>query len=299
MFVQTKGLIKKMSPAVSIVLTVRNEAKTVGACLSSILDQSFSDFEIVIVDDLSFDSTLNVIKSFKDNRIRYFRNERWMGLSASRNKSWLLATGSFIFFTDGDCCVEKNWVEEGLQTFKDNDVVAVEGKTYYVSKNYQPTRSDSVVENLRGGQFMTSNIAYKRSILEKIGGFDERFSYLEDRAVAFRAKKMGSIIFNPKMVVYHQKKVMTVKQFMQSSKRLENRVLLYKLFGDKPPSLWRIVYPVDFVKLMFPAIIFGSLIRNKYVRKEDFILFPFIYPRLIMERLAFWKACVKERVFLI
>jgi glycosyltransferase involved in cell wall biosynthesis len=291
--------VNEMKPTVSVVLSIRNEAKTIGACLSSILAQTFSDFEIIIVDDLSTDSTQKIIQSFKDQRILYFLNERWLGLSGGRNKSWRLATGSYIFFTDGDCCVDKNWIKEGLTAFKSDDVVGVEGKTYYVSEDYRPSRSDAVVENLKGGQFMTCNIAYRRAVLERIGGFDERFTYLEDRDLSFRVIKFGRITFSSKMLVYHQKKILTVKQFMQSSQRLKNRVFLYKRFGDKVPSMWKFVYPLDLAKLIFPPLVFGSLIRNKYNRREDFVLFPFIYCRLLLERISFWGECARERVFLI
>jgi glycosyltransferase involved in cell wall biosynthesis len=288
-----------MTPSVSIVLTIQNEEKTIGACLSSILAQSFFDFELIIVDDLSTDSTQKIIHAFDDPRVRYFKNARLLGLSASRNKSWHLASGTFIFFTDGDCCVDKDWVKEGLNAFRNTDVLGVEGKTYYVSEGYEPSRSDAIVENLKGGQFMTCNIAYRLSVLKQIGGFDEKFSYLEDRDLALRAKQFGQIIFCSKMLVYHQKKILSVKQFMRSSQRLKNRVFLYKRFNDKVPSLWRLVYPLDFAKLIFPPLIFGSFIQNRYNRRQDFVLLPYIYPRLLIERLSFWTVCAKERVFLI
>jgi len=288
-----------METVVSVLIVVKNEENYISSCLSSLLAQTFKNFEIVIVDDLSSDATKEKIFAFDDERIHYFVNKKFIGRSGSRNKSLELAKGKYLFFTDGDCCVNKNWIEEGMKYLKNPNVIGVEGKTIYVSEEYKPTRSDFVVENSRGGQFMTCNIAYKRDALEKIGGFDERLTHLEDRDIALRAIKQSQIIFNDKMIVHHQKKTMSPRQFLKTADILGNRVLLYKKFGDSTLFLWRIAMPIDLAELIFPPIIFGSFLVNKYKSKKDFDLFPYIYVKLLLERLRFWKICAKERVFLL
>ena len=176
---------------VSILLTVKNAEKDVGFCLTALLDQSFNDFEIILVDDASTDKTKEIVGEFKDHRIKFFRNEKCLGLSASRNICLKNAIGDYVFFTDSDCVASKNWIEEGLKYLRKPECIGVEGKTYYVSTDYKPTRSDDVVENTNGGQYPTCNMAYSRGVLIGIGGFDERFSYMEDRDLAIRAKKVG------------------------------------------------------------------------------------------------------------
>jgi glycosyltransferase involved in cell wall biosynthesis len=285
--------------SVSVVVCVRNVERYISECIRSILDQTFSDFEIVIIDDMSSDDTKNIIEKFDDKRIRYFRNEKWLGISKDRNRGVEYAAGEYIFFTDGDCMVSKNWIDEGLKYLKEPNCAGVEGRIYYVSKDYEPTFSDNVMENRYGGHFMTGNIAYKKRVIETVGGLDERLTYLEDREIALRIMRHGKICFNPEMIVYHQKKVLKPKQFVQTGKRLRNRVLLYKKFGDKTLFFWRIAYPLDLAKIIFPPLIFGSFLRHRYRTKEDFDLFPFIYIRLIYERLNFWDMCARERVFLI
>jgi GT2 family glycosyltransferase len=264
-----------------------------------LLDQTFKDFEIIIVEDPPFDRTKHIINTFEEKKIRYIRNQKHLGISKSRNRCVELAEGNYIFFTDADCIVSKNWIEEGQKCFREQDCIGVEGKTYYVSEEYKPTYSDHIIENKNGGQFMTCNMAYKKSVFDRIGGFDKRYTYLEDRDLAMRAIKLGRICFNPKMIVYHQKTTLTPKQFVQNGKRLRNRVLLYKKFKDKPNFIWRIVDPLDLIAMIFPPLTFGSFFRNRYRTKEDFDLFPFIYVRIIYERLNFWDMCARERVFLI
>jgi glycosyltransferase involved in cell wall biosynthesis len=284
---------------VSVVLTIRNVEKYISRCLTSLLNQTVKDFEIIIVDDISSDRTREIIEKFSDNRIRYIRNTKWLGLSHSRNKCLEYAHGDYIFFTDGDCAVSENWIEEGLKYLKIGGYIGVEGKTYYVSKEYEPTRSDDVVENKTGGLFMTCNIVYSKKVLKSINGFDERFTFHEDLDLALRALRQGKILFNPQMIVYHQKKIYTPKRFVKNGQILRNRVLLYKKFKDKSFLFWRIANPKDLVSIIFPIFTFTSFFRNVYKSKDDFNLFPFIYVRLVYERLEFWDMCVRERVFLI
>jgi GT2 family glycosyltransferase len=275
--------------------------KYISDCITSLLNQSFDDFEIVIVDDLSSDNTQKNIETFDDKRIRYYRNTKLLGLSRSRNECVKYAKSEYVFFTDADCKVSENWLKEGLQCLKVQGTVGVEGKTFYVSEEYKPTRSESVMENKSGGKFLTCNIAYTKKVLERVGGFDERFTYNEDIDLALRIGKYGRIIFNPKMIVYHQKRNFSRNQFLKSGKRIRNRVLLYKKYGERPRSLFlgKIIYPSNLAKIIFPPLIFGSLLVNKYRTSEDFRIFPFLYVRLVYERLSFWDMCVRERVFLI
>lgn len=287
-----------MKTDVTVALSVHDSESHILGCLGSLLNQSVREFEIVIVEDPPFDRTTHIVSSLDDARIRYLRNRKHLGISGTRNRCVDLANGRYIFFTDDDCVVAGNWVEQGLRSLTQCDCIGVEGKTYYVSEAYRHTMSDGIVENLNGGQFMTCNIAYRTSIFKNIGGFDERLTYLEDRDLALRATKVGNILFNPEMIVYHQKKTLKPVQFVRAGKRIRNRVLLYKKYRDKPLIKWRIVNPSGLVAVIFPPLIIVSLFRNKYKTKEDFALFPFIYMQLVYERLNLWYMCYKERVFL-
>ena len=288
-----------MEAEVTVALTVCNSEKRIGSCIKSILAQTISDFEVLVVEDPPFDRTDKIIAAFKDKRISHIKNNIKLGLSGSRNKGLELAKGKYIFFTDDDCVVSPTWIEQGLIYIKENDCIGVEGKTYYVSEKYTPTMSDNVVENKTGGQFPTCNMVYKKSVLNDIGGFDERYTYMEDRDLALRAKRLGRIDFNPSMIVYHQKKTFTPKVFVLTGKEVRNRVFLYKKLHDRTFFAWRIVYPLNLAAILFPPLIIGSFFNARYKTKEDFDLFPFTYVRLIYERLNFWDMCARERVFLI
>lgn len=204
-----------MNEGVSVVICVRNEENYVKACINSILCQSFSEFELIIIDDQSSDNTANIVDAFNDRRIKYFRNEKRLGISASRNKGLKKASGEYIFFTDGDCTISENWIEEGMKYFKNNSCVAVEGAIYYVARDYQPTFSDYVMENKHGNKFMTGSIAYKKKVIQAVGGFDEELRYFEDRDIAFKIMRLGEICFSPEMIAYHPRVTQTPKKFVE------------------------------------------------------------------------------------
>jgi len=73
------------TPAVSVVIPTYNRAHLVGRAIRSVLNQTYQDFEIIVVDDGSTDNTEEVVKSFNDPRIRYIRHEENRGGSAARN----------------------------------------------------------------------------------------------------------------------------------------------------------------------------------------------------------------------
>lgn len=86
---------------VSVILCVYNEEKFIRKAIESILNQSLTDFELIIVNDGSTDNTLSIIESYDDDRIRLI-NQSNMGLGASRNKAINIAEGEFMTFLDGD-----------------------------------------------------------------------------------------------------------------------------------------------------------------------------------------------------
>ena len=286
-------------PAASVTLCVKNVEKYIDNCLSAILNQTFTDFEVIIVDEYdSNDQTRRIIENFKDKRVRYFKNQQWLGISRSRNLSVKYARGDYIFFTDGDCIVSKDWIEQGIKFIQSSACAGVEGKSYYVSAEYKPTFSDHTYRSKRGG-FMTNNIAYKKSAIESVNGFDERYSYHEDRDLALRIQKRNTIAFNPKMIVFVQKENVTYKRLLRHSPIIKNRVYLFKRFRDKELISWRIVDLRSLIKLLCPPTVFLSLVFNNFKSTDDYRLIPFTYLNALSERFNLWKECVKERVFLI
>jgi glycosyltransferase involved in cell wall biosynthesis len=100
-------LVDKLNAAepncvVSIVLPTFNRARLIRRAIQSILDQTYVNFELIVVDDCSKDETERVVKSFPDRRIRYLRHEENKGAVAARNTGIMAARGEYVAFQDSD-----------------------------------------------------------------------------------------------------------------------------------------------------------------------------------------------------
>ena len=101
----------KSNPLVSIIVPTYNRAGVLSRAIRSIFSQTYSNIEIIIVDDASCDDTGNVVESFMDDHIHYIRHDKNQGGSASRNTGIRSAKGSFIAFLDDD----DEWLPEKLE----------------------------------------------------------------------------------------------------------------------------------------------------------------------------------------
>ena len=90
-------------PKVSVLMPIyKTNEKYLKEAISSILNQSYTDFEFLILDDCPEDTREEIVKSFKDKRIKYFKNERNLGITPSRNKLIDMAKGEYLAVFDHD-----------------------------------------------------------------------------------------------------------------------------------------------------------------------------------------------------
>ncbi len=126
---------------VSVILTAFNEERYIKKAIQSILDQTLTDFELIIVNDGSTDSTLDIIKSFDDERIILISQEN-AGPGASRNRALKLAKGEYTMYLDGD-----DWYsEDALQIAYDEAKSKGTDFTFYQMINYDD-KTGEVYEN--------------------------------------------------------------------------------------------------------------------------------------------------------
>ncbi|MBZ8003083.1 glycosyltransferase family 2 protein [Campylobacter canadensis] len=114
---------------VSIVIPLYNAKKYIKECLDSILLQSYSDYEIIIVDDFSTDGSKDIVFSYKDERIKYFLNEK-KGCANARNYGLSKASGDFVYFLDSDDYLESNMLNTCVNHIKDCDLCVFTNHIY-------------------------------------------------------------------------------------------------------------------------------------------------------------------------
>lgn len=126
-------------PKVSVVMPVYNGGKYLHAAIDSILTQTFSDFELLIINDGSTDNSDSIIMSYTDVRVKYFRNEMNIGVAATLNKGILLSVAKYIARMDADdICLPERFEKQVAYLDSHADVAVIDCAMQYMTENGIP-----------------------------------------------------------------------------------------------------------------------------------------------------------------
>ena len=216
-----------LSSSVSILLLTWNSAAYLPRCLRCLQDQTFKNFEVVIIDNGSTDGCVDGIESrWPGLSLRVVRLSQNTGFTAGNNLGARLATGEWLALLNTDAFPEPTWLENLLRAVRhsqqysffasrqvsaiDSSLLDGDGDAYHVSGlawrwglGY-PVNSRGL-ENREVFGACAAAALYKRDIFLQVGGFDEDlFSYLEDVDLSFRLRLMGHrCLYVADAVVYH------------------------------------------------------------------------------------------------
>lgn len=201
-------------PHVTVVVPTRNRSSLLSRLVDCVArSQGVDGIELVVVDDASTDDTQRVLQSLRTSAtvaMRVLRTERASGAGAARNIGWRAAGKDIVAFIDDDCRPDSHWLERLVRGFESADIV--QGRTTFDPDEALGAGPFSQVVSVEmfSGQFETSNVAYRRSVLDAVGGFDEHFggdSYGEDVDLGWRAIEQGAVAtFVADAVVVHDVK---------------------------------------------------------------------------------------------
>jgi len=279
----------------SVIIITKNQSSFLNKCLCSILEQTYKNIEIIIVDNGSIDNTKNIIDSNNSRKnIKYFFNDNNIGMAALRNFGILKSRGHYIFFTDSDCLATKNWVEEGMRLLLEFNYAGIEGRTIAENNNFGI--SNHFVENFTGGQYPTCNMAYKKEILLKCNLFNEKyFLAYEDIDLAIRIKKENEIFFSTNMIVLHQIVPWSTKKIILNAKRAKYKVMLIKEHNYRQLLKFNILEINSLIQLLFPFLL-PLYFRIKNLR--DIYFLPIFFIRALLHRIIVWKTAIKEKILI-
>lgn len=219
----------KDTPKISVIVPVYQVEEVLSRCIESILYQSFSDFELLLVDDGSFDSSGSICDQYaqKDDRVRVFHLKN-KGVSAARNHGLRNAVGDYVVFIDSDDWVERSFFMDISKYFYKNDVILWGGEMINEDGkslgNLQPQKSETSFYSLSDiiySMFRIGLLGYswsmsiRRAILaEHQIYFDERISIHEDAIFCFTCllwvKQVVSLDILPyKYMIYTSKKTLS------------------------------------------------------------------------------------------
>lgn len=190
----------KNKPIISIIIPTYNRERLIARSVKSVLNQTYQDFEIIIVDDASTDNTRELVAGFNDERIRYVRHEENKGEAAARNTGIKAARGDYIAYQDSD----DEWFPEKLarQIKLLEDASPEVGVIYtgfwktenhgrtYIPFSWVNQKNGDIHKELLKGNFIGSPVVLiKRECFSKVGLFDERLRNLVDWEMWLRISK--------------------------------------------------------------------------------------------------------------
>jgi glycosyltransferase involved in cell wall biosynthesis len=186
-----------MTPKVSAIITAKNEESHIEACLKSLKNQTLKNFEIIVSDGESKDSTVKIAKKYADKVVVKKTN-----VAAGRNVGADIASGDILVFIDADTVLLPDTMEKVIAAFKKKDIIgatcpalplAAEAQYVGIYMFYNSFAKTSI--RLRKPQIAGFFCAYRRDAFEKVGGFNEYVGILEDFDLSRRISSLGKIAF--------------------------------------------------------------------------------------------------------
>ena len=170
------------NPKVSVIIPCYDHGKYIDKAVDSVLDQTFQDFEIIIINDGSSDSfTNNLLKNYKKRKTRVIWQKN-KGLGAARNAGIKQAKGKYILPLDSDDKIEKTYLEKAVKILDKNhkiDFVVPWVKFFGIENWLWETQIPPLNEVLLENRIAISSI-FKKSCWEKVGEYDEKMKGYED-----------------------------------------------------------------------------------------------------------------------
>jgi glycosyltransferase involved in cell wall biosynthesis len=213
-----QGAQMNKTPTVSVIIPTYNRERLIGRAIQSVLNQTYGDFEVIVVDDGSTDNTKNIVGAINDPRIRYIRHEQQKGATTARNTGIVASQGKYIAFQDSD----DEWLSEKLEKQmhvleaapEDVGVIytafirVTDGEVLYIPSTRVVKKEGDVLTQLLKQNFVSTQTAIlRKSCFDRVGLFDERLPRLQDWELFIRMSQYYKFRFisDPLVIAHFQK----------------------------------------------------------------------------------------------
>ena len=197
---------------ISVIMSVFNGEKYLRESIESILNQTYSDFEFIIINDDSSDKTGDVLKKYKekDFRIKIINNDNNIGLTKSLNKALKIVKGDYIARHDGDDISLKERFEKQMEFLKIHPEIKLLGTFGYSIDNESNILrkeifaiSDQEIKKLfiKKNQFIHGSVIIEKKTLDKTGFYNEEFKTSQDYELWFRILAIAQVANLPLFLV--------------------------------------------------------------------------------------------------
>ncbi len=256
-----------------------NQAKYIGEAIDSVLSQTFTNWDLIIVDDGSTDDSYSTMKEYadRDERITCLRQAN-AGPSKARNQGAKNAKGKYLLFFDSDDILAPTYLEQGIHYMEANDECAV----FYPRVKYFGSRNDeelvrytSYKDLLCKSSILCTSIIRKKDF-DRIEGFDETMRGFEDWELFIRLLYHNDIVHQSSDILFyyrmHREEGSINAQAIRNSDQLtayiydKNRTIYNEFFGNPIKSIMRCHYLEEEME---------KLLHSKKYRIGEFLSSPF------------------------
>lgn len=222
---------------ISILLPVFNEEKNIEACIQSILESSYSHYEIIIINDGSTDQTINIIERIKDSRIKLY-NKQNTGLVETLNYGIKKCNNEIIMRMDADDLIHSSKIKNQLTEFIHKDILLLGTEGRIIDDQGEkmrrvdlPLEHNVIINsmlNYNSGIIHPSIMVYKEA-LHKVKGYSEKIKHAEDHDLFLRLSKIGKIANLGQELIYLRKHSKNVSH-KYAEEQISNTIIANKYY---------------------------------------------------------------------
>lgn len=225
-------------PFFTVIIPLYNKENYVENALKSILNQTFTDFEIIIVNDCSTDKSVSKIESYLSEKVTLIHHEKNKGLSATRNTGIKNAKANYVCYLDADDLWKPTFLEKISRLISYNSEAKIFATNYeeiYGDKVLKPfNNSDTLAPNFEGiidffklnlkqGIYNHGSVCFHKSVFEKVGYYDETLTFSEDIDFNIRANYYFKLAYS---------NTVQMSYFMQTDNQITRSSILHYQIPD-------------------------------------------------------------------
>ena len=194
------------NPEITVLMPVYNDEKFVRFSIESILNQTFNNFEFIIINDASSDDTLKILEEYQDSRIKIVNNDINLRVPRSLNKGLSIARGKYIARIDSDDISVKERLEKQYLFLENNREFGLVGSyTEVIDENgksiefwHEYSEPEYIFYTLSFWNcLVTSSVMFEKDLAIKLGGFDPDYDRTEDYELWYKISRVKKNIYNP------------------------------------------------------------------------------------------------------
>ncbi len=267
---------KSQKSLISVVMSVKNGMPYLENAVNSILNQSYKNFEFIIVDDASDDNTPNFLNIIKDNRVILIKNKKSLGLAASLNKSLRIAKGEYIARMDADDISLPNRIEIQVNFMNNHKTVdlcgtwvaLIDQNNNKIGKIHYPISDKEIKKTLRKiTPLIHPTWLIRSKVFHKLNGYNSDWDFVEDYEFLLRARKFKMANIPQELLLWRSVSSRRSKQDIQKM-YLKNFQLKLKYFREGKLDL---LYLPNLVRSFISTYLFPKKLKIYFNEKARLI----------------------------